>query len=222
MANNFRLDIPSKCRRFGGADFDLRLQVADRFVEEFVKTVAPLKADDARDEVWTLAVRRRLIEICAKGCYALPDTPYSAKGEYLADYTWSEEGDMKRLLLACQTEWGTGWSGRTHWAPVERSFEKLLAVKAPFKVLIFSSCRQPDPLNPETDFSSDYAKGKLERSLRTYLHHLPGEVYIFVDFPQTRALDGDGKFQSLIWLSKRFGRQAVVLKKGPGGVLIRP
>ena len=167
-------------------------------------------------------MRRRFTEICPKDCYALPDDPFAAKGEYLADYAWFEEGNVKRLLLACQTEWGTGWSGRTNWAPVERGFEKLLAVKAPFKVLIFSSCCEPVSLKPETDFSFEYAKERLELSLRSYLHHLPGEVYIFVDFPQTRKVGGNGKFKSLIWLAEKLGETEVVLKEGPGGDLVRP
>lgn len=222
MADIRRFEIPKECQDFGETNFDTRLRVAKRFVEEFVRTVAPLKEVDARDAAWTLAVRRQLIEICPKGCYALPDDPYAAKGGYLADFTWLEEGRMKRLLLACQTEWGTGWSGGTNWAFVERSLEKLLAIKAPLKVLIFSSVGKPYGTMEETEFSFEYAKIRLKASLENYRHHLPGEAYIFVDFPQTRIQNGDGEYRSLIWLAKKFGRQAVKLEPGPKGALIRP
>jgi hypothetical protein len=222
VADNRSFEVHKECRDFGETNSDARLRTAKRFVEKFVKTVAPFKKFDERDETWTLAVRRRLIEICPKGCYALPDDPYAAKGGYLADFAWLEEGRMKRLLLACQTEWGTGWSGGANWAFVEHGFEKLLAIKAPFKVLIFSSVGKPYGTMEETDFSLEYAKFRLKASLRNYAHHLPGEAYIFVDFPQTRIRNGDGEYQSLIWLAKKFGRQAVKLEPGPKGALIRP
>jgi hypothetical protein len=222
MGNDSKIKIPEECRGFGEANSGARLRVAKKVVEEFVKKVAPPIGFDNRDEAWTLAVRRRLVEICPKGCYALPDSPNAAKGEYPVDYLWSEEGNLSRLILACQTEWGTGWFGRTNWASVERALEKLLAVKAPFKILIFSSCRKPGLLKPETDFSFEYAKERIELCLRNYPHHLPGEVYIFLDFPQTREVKGIGEYRSLLWLAKRLGETEVDLKEWPGGELIRP
>jgi hypothetical protein len=114
MDDNRKLEIPEKCRDFRGRNLAARRRVAEMFVDELVKSVAPRIELDDRDEAWTLAVRRRLTEICPKDCYALPDDPFATKGEYLADYTWFEEGNVKRLLLACQIEWGTGWSGRTN------------------------------------------------------------------------------------------------------------
>jgi len=222
MENDSKLKIPRGCREFGGTNSAARIRVANELVEEFVKEVAPPIEFDSRDEAWTLAVRRRLVEICPKGCYALPDDPNAAKGEYPVDYLWSEEGNLSRLILACQTEWGTGWFGRTNWAPVERALEKLLAVKAPFKILIFSSCRKPDLLKPETDFSFEYAKERIELSLRNYPHHLPGEVYIFLDFPQTREANGIGEYRSLRWLAKKLGKSEVHLEGGEVRGLKRP
>ena len=188
MANDCRLDIPEGCRRFGGADFDLRLQLAKGFVEKFAETVAPLKEFDERDCAWTFAVRRRLVEICPQDCYALPDDSGSGCGGYLVDYAWAEMNDRKRILLACECEWGTGWFGKTSWARVENEFEKLLAAKSALKVLIFSSCDAADPSDsdPNVNFSFEHAKKRIENSLQTYWHHIPGETYIFVDLPQTR------------------------------------
>lgn len=223
MVDECRFEIPDGCREFGETSFDERLWVARGFIEKFVKRVATPKGIlDASDEAWTQSVRRRFIEICPEGCYALPGDPLTRKGEYLADYTWAEEENGKRVLLASESEWGSGRFGRTHWTPVEHDFEKLLAIKAPFKILIFSSICDPYGTMQETDFSFDYAKEKLKVSLENYGHHIPGEVYIFIDFPQTRKPDGDGKYQSFIWLAKKFGKDEVELIKGPGANLIRP
>jgi hypothetical protein len=223
MSDDYRFEIPEECRVFGETSFDERKQVANRFIEKFVEKVATPKGilDDS-DEAWTQSVRRRFIKTCPEDCYALPGDPLTRRGEYLADYTWAEVDGGKRVLLASESEWGRGRYGSTHWPPVEHDFEKLLAIKAPFKVLIFSSCCKSEDLNPGTDFSLDYAKEKLKASLENYWHHLPGEVYIFIDLPQTGISDGDGEYQSFIWLAKKFGKNEVRLERGPDGDLIRP
>jgi hypothetical protein len=90
-------------------------------------------------------------------------------------------------------------------------------------VFIFSSICKSDELkpNPETDFTFEYAKKELKSSLENYGHHLPGEVYIFIDFPQTRK-PGLGKYQSFIWLAKKFGKAEVDFEDAGKGKLIRP
>ena len=222
MGGDCRFEIPEECRQFGEASFDERRRVAMSFIGMFVARAAPPTSVDDSDEAWTQSVRRRFIETCPEGCYALPSDPLTRKGEFLVDYTWAEEENGKRVLLASESEWGSGRFGRIHWTPVEHDFEKLLAIKAPFKVLIFSSICGPSGSMQVADFSFDYAKEKLKVSLENYGHHIPGEVYIFIDFPQTRKPDGDGKYQSFIWLAKKFGRNEVKPEKGPDGDLIRP
>jgi hypothetical protein len=221
MGNEHKFKIPEECRGFGESGFGERRRVARSFVTQFVRKLAPPKSVDESDEAWTRAVRRRFIEICPLDCYAQPSDPLTRKGEYLADYTWAEEAGGGRVLLACESEWGTGRYGRTHWPPVEHDFEKLLAIKAPFKVLIFSSCREPTESRPETDFSHEYAREKLKASLEGYQHHLQGEVYIFIDLPQTRR-PGDGKFQSFIWLAEGSGKANVEFMDTGAGRLRRP
>ncbi len=221
MGNEPKFKIPEECRGFGETGQEERRRAARSFIKQFVERVAPPKSVDDSDEAWTQSVRRRFIEICPLGCYALPSDPLSRKGEYLADYTWIEETGGGRVLLACESEWGTGRYGRTHWPPVEHDFEKLLAIKAPFKVLIFSSCREPVESRPGTDFSYEYAREKLRASLEYYQHHLAGEVYIFIDLPQTRK-SGDGRFQSFIWLATGFGKANVEFMDAGTGNLRRP
>jgi hypothetical protein len=87
--------------------------------------------------------------------------------------------------------------------------------------LIFSSSPKPDTLKPETDFTFEHAKKRLGLSLGNYLHHLPGEVYIFLDFPQARKEGGNGEYKSLFWIAKRLGETKVELEKGPSGELTR-
>lgn len=222
MGTDRRFEIPEECREFGGANLDERRQVAKSFIKEFVDRVAPPKSIDDSDEAWTQSVRRRFIEICPEGCYALPSDPLKRKGEYLADYTWAENEDGKRVLLASESEWGSGRYGRVSWAPVEYDFEKLLAIKAPFKVLIFSSVCKPYGTMQGTDFSFEFAKERIKASLENYWHHIPGEVYIFLDLPQTRKPEGGGEYQSFIWLAKKFGEDEVEFEDGPDGDLIRP
>jgi hypothetical protein len=225
MGADRRFEIPERCRALGRtAGFVRRLQAAEDFIRAFVERVAPPKSLDDSDEAWTQAIRKRFIEICPKACYALPSDHMTAKGEYLADCTWAEESNGKRLLLACESEWGTCQYGRTYWPHVEYGFEKLLAIKAPFKVLIFSSYDKPGGSKPnaETNFSFGHARQRLGTSLRNYAHHIPGEVYIFIDFPQTGIAGDNGRYQSLIWLATKPRADKVELQVGPTGNLIRP
>lgn len=223
METEARFEIPELCRAFGVANFKERLYTARALIEQFVKNVAPPKALDDRDEAWTRSVRRRFIEMCPKDCYPSPNDPDTRKGEYLVDYTWAEVNKGKRVLLACESEWGTEWYGKTVWSRVEHDFEKLLAVKAPFKVLIFSSYGKPGGSKPSLDvnFSFDFAKERVRASLGNYGHHLAGEVYILTDFPQTGVQNSKGRYEYAIWLSRGFGKQRVAFDKVGGDELLR-
>lgn len=223
MKRNNRFDLPVPCRDFCDSDQTERLRVAERFVRRFTEGIAPPKSFDERDEAWSLAVRRKIIGICPKDCYALPDGSQTEGSGLLTDYIWTELSGAKRVVFACVCEWGTGWFGRTNWGRVEAKFDRLLSVKAPLKLLIFSSCWRTDSSEPSTDFSFAYAKKMLaESSLQSHRHHLPGETYMFVDFPQTRRANGNGAYRSFLWVSERLGPQRVNFVDGPGGNLMRP
>jgi hypothetical protein len=225
MGDDCKFEISEDCRKLGDTGEEIvneKLTAAKKFIEKFVERVATPKGmlDDS-DEAWTQSVRRRFIEICPEGCYPLPGDPLTRKGEYLADYTWAEEENGKRVLLASESEWGSGRFGRIHWTPVEHDFEKLLAIKAPFKVLIFSSVCEPDGAMQESDFCFEYARQRIKASLQNYWHHIPGEVYIFIDLPQTRK-PGNGKYHSFIWSARKFGKDEVEFEDGVNGDLKRP
>jgi hypothetical protein len=187
--------------------FKEKQKFALSFLKEFVERVATPKSVDDSDEAWTQSVRRRFIEICPEDFYVYPNDFLTSKGEFLVNYTWVERDKGNRVYLAAESAWGTGRYGRTHWSVVEQSFEKLLAIKAPFKVLIYSSCcklRKPD-LRPEVDFTFEHARENLENSLKNYRHQIPGEVYIFIDFPQTGVKDGKGTYRAFIGIVKNYG-----------------
>jgi hypothetical protein len=103
----------------------------------------------------------------------------------------------------------------TRWGLVEDDFEKLLAVKAPFKLLIFSSIPESLRTNPdpEVDFSIHRAIDNLKKSLQGYWHHLSGETYILLDFPATGVKGGDGVFDAYIWIAEKDGKQIVNFEK---------
>jgi hypothetical protein len=108
---------------------------------------------------------------------------------------------------------------------VEEDFEKILSIKALFKVLIFSSDGKLEDSSGavEGDFSIGFAKKQLKASLEGYGHHLTGEVYIFVDFPATGDPNGPGVFQSFIWQVKKFGAAGEVrFEDGPNGTFLQP
>ena len=220
-----RFDIPPNCRDFNAENLEKRLEVARGFVAVFVANVAPQRSLDDSNKEWTRSIRRRLNSICPSGCYMCPPNPDSSKDEFLVDFTWRESEFGQRILLAGESEWATDRYGKeTRWSLVEEDFEKLLSVKAPFKVLIFSSdCDVVESQGTvEGAFSIGFAKHRLKASLEGYGHHLAGEVYVFIDFPATDEKSGPGRFQSFTWQVKHFGDAGdVVFVDGPTGVLLR-
>jgi hypothetical protein len=227
MGDDCRFEISEECRIFGEASFDERRRVAKDFIQVFTEQVAPSKELGEPNEEWTNCVRGRFIDICPSDCCALPKVRFSAKGEFLVDYIWhrwEDEENGRRLILAGESEWGADRYGGIHWDLVEEDFEKLLVIKAPFKVLIFSSnLKMGDSEGAEQgDYSLGFAKRKVEASLRNYGHHIAGEVYIFIDFPRTGDPNSPGEFRSFIWISRSLGRADGKLEDALGGELIRP
>jgi hypothetical protein len=221
-----RFDITSNCRDFDEENLDMRLEVARGFVTEFAAHAAPQRSLDDSNKEWTRSIRRRLNAMCPNDCYMCPPDPDSSKGEYLVDFVWGEKNLGQRVLLAGESEWATDRYGKeTRWSLVEEDFEKLLSVKAPFKVLVFSSdLNIAESLGAlDGDFSIGFAKTRLKASLKGYGHHLAGEVYVFIDFPATGDPAGPGLFRSFIWQVKTFGAAgAVIFTDGPTGKLLRP
>ena len=97
-----------------------------------------------------------------------PPTGGKVKGEYLTDFSLCD--DELGYRIACESEWGG-------YKSIEWAFDKLRAVKADTKILIFQdrhnvNGRLPDRI--QRLFTTNFAK---------CAHHHPGhETYLFIQF----------------------------------------
>jgi hypothetical protein len=215
------IDVPISCREFRSEDRNTRREFAEKFIADFVRDVAPPKGMDTCTE-WTERIRKQFITMCPGDCEL---AQRGSSKEYLVDSSWMETGDGKRVLLACECEWASDRYGEhTLWGLVEEDFEKLLAFKAPFKVLIFSTTRASlrEGSGPEVDFSAQHARDRLKASLENYWHHLAGETYIFIDFPATGIKNGDGVYDAYIWIASKDREPNVEFVPLANGKLNRP
>ena len=64
-------------------------------------------------------------------------------------------------------------------------------------------------------FQSDM-QAKAARVAPGYDHNIPGETYIFLDFPRTGVKGSNGVYRAFIWLAKKYGRQKRKLRRFGG------
>jgi hypothetical protein len=144
------------------------------------------------------------------------------KKEFMVDFLWEEKKLGKRALLACESEWGSDPYGRRNKVKVTYDFDKLLVFKAPFKLLLFESADADASGNPKKGaFTIGDVKDMLEESLRNYWHHVPGETYVFVDFPSTGKPGTNGRYDAYVWISQQLGKQAASVERLMTGELAR-
>ncbi|MGA2888535.1 MAG: hypothetical protein ABSE51_10830 [Terracidiphilus sp.] len=86
--------------------------------------------------------------------------------------------------------------------PIEKDFEKLLAVKSLFKLMIFSTEKR--------GFTNDNAIEAFGLYLEPYGHHLLGETYIFIDYNESNPQGVNGSFIAHTWQPEINGSQARV------------
>jgi len=200
--------VSMSCREFREGNTDERQMFAKEFLQEFVRDVAPPKGRDTCTE-WTKRIQEQFVRMCPEDCEL---AQRGSSKEYLVDSSWMETEHGKRVLLACECEWASDRYGdHTLWGLVEEDFEKLLGIKAPFKVLIFSSTSDSrrKGSDPKLDFSVEYARQRIKESLENYWHHLAGETYIFIDFPATGIKDGNGEYRAFAWIANETGKAMV-------------
>ena len=80
---------------------------------------------------------------------------------------------------------------------IQHDFEKLLSVKAPFKLMIYSSRLG----------NADAILENIMLSIVNYGHHLLGETYMFIDYSENNPEKIHGSFIASIWQPKSSGRQ---------------
>jgi hypothetical protein len=224
MGESRSLEVFDCCREFGASSFERRAEVAGNFVRLLVTTVAPPKDLDRFDREWTRSIRTRVSEMCPLGCRAWPLQAHSPRGEFLVDFGWAEIEGGKRILLAGESEWGSVTKWSTHWRPVEHDFEKLLAFKSVFKVIVFSSNDQlaDSDSGLDSDFSIGFAKTRIANSLAGYGHNIAGETHILLDFPRTGDPNSNGVYRSFFWTAKADGDADVRIEALEDGPLPRP
>jgi hypothetical protein len=130
----------------------------------------------AEQTAWTAALKLILKEDGdTQDCESL----YRLKGddsssEFLLDFVWWKRfGTSEGALLACESEFGNPRYRSNDIKAIGSDFWKLLAFKAPVKMMVFDvitgADREREILRLLTTF------------MRSYIAHVEGELYLFVD-----------------------------------------
>jgi hypothetical protein len=94
--------------------------------------------------------------------------------EFLLDFVWWKKfGTSEGALLACESEFGNLRARSRDVVEIDTDFWKLLVFKAPVKMMVFDVISGGDR---EREILS-----KLTASMRSYIAHVEGELYLFVD-----------------------------------------
>jgi len=98
-----------------------------------------------------------------------------------------------------------------------------LSIKAPFKLLLFSSIPESRKTDPDqnVDFSLQHALDRIKILLQDY-PHTPGETYMLLDFPATGVAGGDGVYDAYIWIAEKGREEEVEIDPLASGKLKRP
>jgi hypothetical protein len=168
-------------------------------VNELVKLINGLAADQrkATNPIWTLKVKEFLYEIGNKRkVEVLYSDSKKGVSEYLLDVIWwcrrnSGKRRVEFLALAAEVEW-SGWGPakgalRDDWVKnrVGEDFGKLTIVKCPLKLMVF--CTDECGAGKSHQSMQKIVFAEIDRYLKPYSHHIPGEHYIFIDV----ATDGN-------------------------------
>ena len=126
------------------------------------------KLDYEKSTAWTVAVKRAIHNLIqCEVTDVIFTRPEENVSEFMLDIVaWNRE-DGEGIVLAVECEWLLAPS------EIVKDFEKLLVTKSATKLMIFASSGIK---------SQRRIKEALEKSFRSYKHHVVGERYIFMDF----------------------------------------
>ena len=147
---------------------DIRALVSTLVVE-----VPRLAGDPNSNPKWTVAVADVLHKLGAKeNCTVYSHATDQNRNckEWLCDVVWYRRHPNLGMILAAESEWGNAGS-------VLDDFERLLAVKAPFKVLLFA-------FKPQSNQSNKAWTG-IREYLGKYPYLLAGETFAFIEYQLT-------------------------------------
>ena len=159
------------------------IEFARKFRELVPLQIRPADETESGRKEWTRAIWRYLNDFCSKQnprWHLFPESEPRlgrVKGEFLNDFAVFDS--YRGCRIACESEWGG--INDVSWA-----FDKLRAVKADIKLLIFQEKHLGTELSP--------AHLKVFREyLAPSHHHVPGrEFYLFLQY------EGD-KAQTFLW-----------------------
>ena len=141
-------------------------EVAQRIVE-FVRGKAipyagnNMKWKSAIFEILGTIGRERGFEVCHGPCGGL----FPNSREYLCDLVWRSNPGGIELAAECEL---------ASAAEILEDFRKLVDVKAPLKMLIYTVPRSKD--------SGKDIRNQIESYMAQYIRHVAGEQYLFVEF----------------------------------------
>jgi hypothetical protein len=116
--------------------------------------------------------------------------------EFLVDFTWWD-CNSKVTVMACESEFGRKPEA------IGEDFDKLLSVKAHFKLMIFDSYQEKTRTR-----RTDQILQTLTRHFREFGQHIKGEIYILLD-----TADLNDKTRTRIW-------QCMVPQNGQDATLV--
>jgi hypothetical protein len=137
---------------------------------KIVTSQVPARAKRNRSTEFTQAVKEVLFELGSEKdrglrVYASIHLGAEKHEEWLLDVVWFSV--QRGIQLAVESEWGKV-------EQVLDDFEKLMCVKSPLKLMLFSSS--------ETGLSGSIVVGRLEEYLTDFEQNVKGEIYLLVDF----------------------------------------
>jgi hypothetical protein len=181
-----------------GMTLDECLKISSQLLERVDRRARGIQRPDPRKEntAWTKAVKALLREEGNKRRHVCL---YSDKKrqvhEFLVDFTWWDS-TMKVTVMACESEFGRKPEA------IGEDFDKLLSVKAHFKLMIFDSYQK----KARTKRTSQIIE-TLTCHFREFGQHFKGEIYILLD-----TADLNDKTRTRMW-------QCVVPKSGKNATL---
>jgi hypothetical protein len=145
---------------------------------------------------WTAAVKAVLDDLGEKEYDCLYSNREKQSHEFLVDFTWWDPRS-KVTVMACESEFGRKPEA------IGEDFDKLLSVKAHFKLMIFDSYQKKTRTK-----RTDHILQTLTRHFREFGQHIKGEIYVLLD-----TADLNDKTRTRVW-------QCVVPKNGQNAALV--
>lgn len=100
--------------------------------------------------------------------------------EFLLDLVWWQDASPQGAVLACEMEWGNTRDPKKNPDRVLEDFEKLMSFKAPFKLMLFDSYKDPVRLKAMVT--------RMEHALCDFADHRRGEAYLLIDVSPLRQV----------------------------------